>query len=94
MTVQQSDLKLDGNAIGGLLREIFGMEMTMAEGTCASCGKVHAVGQVVVYMNAPGVVVRCPTCDQVQMRIVRGRGKFWIDMSGIRCLELSIEQGL
>jgi len=50
------------------------------------------VGQVVVYMNAPGVVVRCPTCDQVQMRIVRGRGKFWIDMSGIRCLELSSEQ--
>ena len=41
MSAQQSDMKLDGNAIGGLLREIFAMEMTMAQGTCANCGKVH-----------------------------------------------------
>jgi Zn finger protein HypA/HybF involved in hydrogenase expression len=89
MTVSQSDLKLDGNAIGGLLREIFTMEMTGASGTCATCGKVHMVGEVEVYMNAPGVVVRCPTCGAVQMRIVRGRGKYWLDLSGIRCLEFS-----
>ena len=90
MTVQQSDMKLDGNAIGGLLREIFGMEMTLAEGTCANCGSVHAVGEVVVYLNAPGAVVRCPSCDHVQMKIVHGRGKYWIDMSGVRCLEFSV----
>lgn len=89
MTVQQSDMKLDGNAIGGLLREIFAMEMTTAEGTCASCGAVHAVGQVVVYLNAPGAVVRCPSCDQVLMKIVQGRGKYWVDFTGIRCLEFS-----
>ena len=90
MTPQQSDMKLDGNAIGGLLREIFAMEMTMAQGTCANCGKVHMVGEVVVYLHAPGVVVRCPSCDYVQMKIVRGRGRYWIDMSGVRCLELSV----
>jgi Zn finger protein HypA/HybF involved in hydrogenase expression len=91
MTVQQSDMKLDGNAIGGLLREIFTMEMTNAEGTCVSCGKVSVVGQVVVYLNAPGAVVRCPTCDQVLMRIVQGRGKYWLDLTGIRSLEFSNE---
>ena len=88
MTVQQSDLKLDGNAIGGLLREIFTMEMTDALSTCAGCGKVHAVGRVDVYLNAPGVGVRCPACEQVLMRIVRGRGRYWIDLTGIKCLEL------
>ena len=87
--MQQSDLKVDGNAIGGLLREIFTMEMTAAETTCAGCGKVHAVGRVDVYMNAPGVVVRCPACGQVLMRIVQGRGRYWLDLTGIRCLELS-----
>ena len=91
MTVLQSDMKVDGNAIGGLLREIFTMEMTAAEGTCSSCGKVHAVGQVEVYMNAPGVVVRCPSCGQVQMRIVKGRGRYWLDLSGITCLEFTSE---
>ena len=89
MTVQQSDLKLDGNAIGGLLGEIFTMEMTAAIGTCAHCGKLHAVGEVEVYMNAPGVVVRCPSCGEVQMKVVRGRGKYWLDLSGVRCLEFS-----
>jgi Zn finger protein HypA/HybF involved in hydrogenase expression len=91
MTVLQSDMKLDGNAIAGLLREIFTVEMTNAEGTCATCGRVHAVGEVVVYMNAPGVVVRCPSCGAVQMRIVKGRGKYWVDLSGVRCIEFSSE---
>jgi Zn finger protein HypA/HybF involved in hydrogenase expression len=86
MSMRQADLTLDGNAIAGLLREIFTMEMTTAESTCAGCGKVHAVGRVEVYLNAPGAVVRCPSCRQVLMRIVHGRGRYWLDMTGIRCL--------
>jgi uncharacterized protein DUF6510 len=85
--MSQSDLKLDGNAIAGLLREIFTMEMTTAQSTCAGCGKVHAVGRADVYLNAPGAVVRCPACEQVLMRIVHGGGRYWIDLSGTRCLE-------
>jgi uncharacterized protein DUF6510 len=88
MTIEQSDMKLDGNAIGGLLAEIFNVEMTTAEGTCAGCGAVNAVARVDVYVNAPGTVVRCPGCGGVLMRIVRGPGRYWIDMSGIRTLEL------
>ncbi|MEA2656444.1 MAG: hypothetical protein QOI23_1809 [Chloroflexota bacterium] len=83
----QSDLKLDGNAIAGLLREIFTMEMTNANSTCAGCGKVHAVGRVDVYLNAPGAVLRCPACESVLMRIVRDRDRYWIDLTGTRCLE-------
>lgn len=86
--MRQADLKLDGNAIAGLLREIFTMEMTTAQGTCAGCGTVNPVGRVDVYMNAPGAVVRCPACQQVLMRIVRGRDRYWVDLSGTRCLEL------
>jgi Zn finger protein HypA/HybF involved in hydrogenase expression len=82
------EMKLDGNAIGGLLREIFAMEMTTAESTCAGCGAVNAVGRVEVYVQAPGTVVRCPECGAVLMRIVRGRGRYWVDLSGTRCLEL------
>ena len=89
--MQQSDLKVDGNAIGGLLREIFTMEVTTAETTCAGCGKIHAVGRVDVYLNAPGAVVRCPACGQVLMRIVQGRGRYWLDLTGISCLEFSAE---
>jgi Zn finger protein HypA/HybF involved in hydrogenase expression len=86
---EQSELMLDGNAIGGVLGEIFAMEMTSAEGKCAGCGAVNAIGRVHVYMNAPGVVVRCPDCTAVLMRIVRGNGRCWIDLSGLRVLELA-----
>lgn len=85
----QSEMKLDGNAIGGLLREIFTVEMTAAEATCAGCGAVNPVGRVQVYIHAPGTVVRCPACDSVLMRIVHGRGKYWVDMSGTRCIEFA-----
>ena len=91
MTMNAAEAKVDGNAIGGLLREIFAMEMTGAEGTCSTCRAVHAVGEVVVYKNAPGVVVRCPSCGAVQMKLVKGRGRYWLDLSGIRCLEFSSE---
>jgi len=83
------DMKLDGNAIGGLLREIFAMEMTTAVGTCAHCGAVNEVGRVGVYIHAPGTVVRCPDCEQVLMRVVRGKGRYWVDLTGVRCLELA-----
>ena len=83
--------KLDGNAIGGLLREVFALEMTAARGTCAGCGAVNEVGRVDVYVHAPGTVVRCPDCEQVLMRIVRGGGRYWVDLSGLRVLELSAE---
>jgi len=88
--MQTSEMKLDGNAIGGLLREIFTMEMTTAQTTCAGCGAVHAVGRVDVYMNAPGAVVRCPSCEQVLMRVVQGGGRIWLDLRGTRCLEFAV----
>ena len=50
---------LDGNAIGGLLMEVFGTEMTTATGTCATCGTVSQVAELAVYQPGLGTVVRC-----------------------------------
>lgn len=60
-----SESHVDGNAIGGLLVEVFGREMTDARGCCAVCGAVNAVGALVVYRSGPGDVVRCPRCTTV-----------------------------
>ena len=83
------DRRLDGNAIGGILHEIFAPEMTAAVGTCASCGAVNEVGRVHVYVHAPGTVVRCPDCEAVLMRVVHGKGRYWLDLTGVRSLELA-----
>ena len=80
--------RLDGNAIGGLLGELFGTEMTVAVSTCEGCGQVDVVAELAVYTRAPGVVVRCPGCDSVLMRIVRTRDRYLLDLRGTRSLEL------
>ena len=79
---------VDGNAIGGLLSELFGGEMTLAVSTCEGCGQVDVVAELAVYTRAPGVVVRCPGCQRVLMRIVRTREQYLLDLRGIRSLEL------
>jgi hypothetical protein len=79
---------LDGNAIGGLLGELFGAEMTIAVSTCDGCGQIDVVAELVVYTRAPGVVVRCPGCDNVLMRVVRKRERYLLDLRGTRSLEL------
>lgn len=86
--MKQSDLKLDGNSIAGVLGEIFAVEMTVVEGTCGGCGNVAPMGAVDVYINAPGIVVRCRACTQVLATIVRAPDRTWLDLSGLRRLEL------
>lgn len=61
-----TEYHVDGNAMGGLLIETFGREMTDARGRCAHCGMVNQVGAMRVY-RGPGDVMRCPTCDNVAM---------------------------
>ena len=89
--MESDELKLDGNALGGLLGEIFVHEATVARSTCASCGAVREVGALAVYAHAPGAVVRCPGCEAVLMRVVRAEGRIWLDLRGVACLELRTE---
>lgn len=86
--MEKDAARLDGNAIGGLLHEIFGAEMTLAAGTCDSCGATGRVGELHVYVRAPGTVVRCPSCGSVLMRIVRSETRTWLDLRGLRTLQL------
>ena len=82
---------LDGNAAGGILREVFPFEMTLAEETCAHCGTTRIVGELTVYKSAMGTVMRCPTCGQVVMRMVSAKGRYWLDMQGVRVLHIITE---
>jgi hypothetical protein len=83
-----AESKLDGNAIGGLLLELFGVEMTVATGVCGHCGATEVVARLEVYARAPGTVVRCPSCGGVLMRVVRAPGRTWLDLSGLRTLTI------
>ena len=83
--------KLDGNAAGGILHEIFPFEMTVVQVTCAGCGATDALGALAVYMHGMGTVVRCPGCDTALIRVVHAKGGYWLDMRGVRVLQISEE---
>ena len=78
---------LDGNAIAGLLVEVFGAETTTARGECASCGSSAPVAELEVYLEAPGTVVRCRSCGAWQMVFVTVRGTTCVDLRGLAQLE-------
>ena len=63
-------------------------EVTVARSTCGSCGAVREIGALAVYVQAPGAVARCPGCDAVLLRVVRGEGRIWLELQGVSCLEL------
>jgi hypothetical protein len=79
--------RLDGNAIAGELFEVFGEEMTTATATCAGCGSSGPLGELAVYLQAPGVVARCSSCESVMLVIVEIRGVRCVDLHGIAAVE-------
>jgi hypothetical protein len=74
---------LDGNAIGGMLIDVFGHDMTTVEVTSGTCGTTRPVAELVVYLRAPGTVVRCRTCNTVVMVFVKRRGMYGVDLTGL-----------
>jgi hypothetical protein len=82
------DLVVDGNAIGGMLASAFGLDMTSVPGECANCHTVSVVGTLRVYMRGPGIVLRCPACQEIVMRIARTPRGIRVDARGLAYLEM------
>jgi hypothetical protein len=72
----------DGNALAGPLGEVFAVDITVATVRCVSCRRAGPVATLRVYTHAPGLVARCPGCDEVILRFVRGPQAGWLDLRG------------
>jgi hypothetical protein len=86
--MQTEELRLDGNAAGGILRDVFTHDMTAAVATCAGCGARGPVGELLEYGQPMGIVLRCPACDAAVLRVVRRQGLLQLDPSGVRMLAI------
>ena len=73
---------LDGNAAGGLLREIFAFDATAARTTCAGCAGMVPIGELRLYAIELGAILRCPSCDAAVLRIGRTPRGLWLDLRG------------
>ncbi len=83
------ELTLDGNAVAGLLQEIFADDMTAAPTECAHCGNQGAVGTLLAFTQAPGAVLRCPVCEGIMLRIVQTPDAIYLDARGTVYLRLA-----
>jgi DNA-directed RNA polymerase subunit RPC12/RpoP len=81
---------LDGNAMAGDLREIFAVDVTTARYTCAGCGHTDAVATLMLFGPEPGLVARCPQCEDVILRVVRTPDRAVLDLRGTVRLELPL----
>jgi hypothetical protein len=87
-----SDLWSDGNALAGPLHDLLRVDVTTAIGRCTGCGRAAPMAEVRVFDHAPGVIARCPACDQVLLRLVRDHGRAWLDLRGLTYLQLPVPE--
>lgn len=80
---------VDGNAVGGLLAEVFAVDVTAAVGRCAGCGRTAVLAETRVYVDAPGTVVRCAGCEAVLLRVVQAPDRTWLDLRGLAVLQVA-----
>jgi hypothetical protein len=83
------ETRLDGNAAAGMLSEVFVPDLTTARTTCANCGTVRMLGAMLVYAHSMGMVMRCPSCDAVILRVARTRRQLCLDPTGAKLIVMT-----
>lgn len=81
-------LMLDGNALAGLLHELFDVEMTIAPVECAVCGRLGELGSLWAYAESPGYVMRCPGCQNIILRMTVTPDEVYLDARGAAYLRI------
>lgn len=88
--MKQEKTLLDVNAAAGELRELFAVDVTTATCQCDWCGTTAPFAESRVYAMEPGLIMRCYNCESVLMRVVSGPGRAWLDLRGLRFLQLTM----
>ena len=65
------------------------MEMTTSLAECACCGKQSEMGELLAFTQTPGLVLRCPKCEDVILRVVVAPDAYYLDARGAMYLRLA-----
>ncbi len=85
---QDKSLMLDGNAMAGLLHELFDVEMTVASIECGNCGQQGEMGSLWAFVESPGYILRCPGCHNIIMRLTVTPQQVYLDARGAAYLRI------
>ena len=56
---------------------------------CAACGREGEVGTLLAYTLGPGVVLRCPACSAVMLRMVETPRGTLVEAKGLAYLRIA-----
>lgn len=79
---------VDGNALAGVLSEVFTDDVTGAQARCSNCGRMSTLAEAMVYTDAPGLVARCKSCDHVLAVVVEAADRVILSLAGLDTIEL------
>lgn len=75
------DTHTDGNGVAGLLSQLLAVDATSIVRRCQGCGGDYAMGAHPAFHGA-GVVLRCPNCGDIAVRVVEARGTLTVELRG------------
>jgi uncharacterized protein DUF6510 len=85
---RNTELMLDGNALAGMLFDVFGSDVTASSCECAACGNHAELGSLLAFTQAPGAVLRCSACQAVAMRVVERSDAYYVETRGLAWLRI------
>jgi hypothetical protein len=86
--MDETNLMVDGNAVAGILGEVFVHEMTSARVACKACGEIEPIGAEHAYTQAPGIVLRCCHCEEVLLVITQRGGRYLLGFKESKWLQI------
>jgi hypothetical protein len=89
--MDDTQVRLDGNAAAGMLREVFADDLSGASGQCAACGITAQIGGQHLYMHplSPGAVLRCQSCENILMVFVHAGGRYRFGLQGLKWIQIA-----
>lgn len=75
--------RVDGNAAGGFLLEIFGRDMTGARAHCAHCDHEAVLAEAVAELDDAGAILLCRGCGHTLLTYLRSDGRSTLTVGGL-----------
>ncbi len=79
--------RVDGNAAGGYLLEIFGRDMTGARATCGHCARAAVIADAVAEIDGACVILLCRGCRRTLLTYLCSEGRRTLRIDGPTTIE-------
>lgn len=84
--------RVDGNAAGGTLLELFGRDMTTARATCGHCHHRAPLADAVAEVDAAGMILLCRGCGHTLLTYLQVDGRKSLTLGSLAGLQWAVDE--